>query len=144
MVPVRSLMRSSVGLLATGLAVSLVYQAAIVDSQTVAGTPSRRDTGGPVSFTATAYCKGATTASGAPVRAGVVAADPRTLPLGSIVEVNGVPDGYQGVYTVLDTGPKVQGRHLDLYMWSCHEALAFGRRPATVTVLRRGWSPSGD
>jgi 3D (Asp-Asp-Asp) domain-containing protein len=77
------------------------------------------------------------------VRSGVAAADPRLLPLGSIVQIDGVPDQYQGIYTVLDTGPKVQGRQLDLYMWSCHEALAFGRRPVTVTILRRGWKPSG-
>ena len=41
----------------------------------------------------------------------------------------------------MDTGPKVQGRHLDLYVWSCHEALAFGRRRIEVTVLRLGWDP---
>jgi hypothetical protein len=35
----------------------------------------------------------------------------------------------------------VQGRVLDLYMWSCHEALRFGRRGVDVTVLRLGWDP---
>jgi len=45
------------------------------------------------------------------------------------------------VYTVMDTGPKVQGRLLDLYMWSCHEALKFGRKDVQVTVLRLGWDP---
>ena len=28
----------------------------------------------------------------------------------------------------MDTGPMVRGRHIDLYMWSCKEALEFGRR----------------
>jgi len=42
---------------------------------------------------------------------------------------------------VMDTGPKVQGRLLDLYMWSCHEALKFGRKDVQVTVLRLGWDP---
>jgi hypothetical protein len=41
----------------------------------------------------------------------------------------------------MDTGPKVQGRLLDLYMWSCHEALKFGRKDVQVTVLRLGWDP---
>ena len=41
----------------------------------------------------------------------------------------------------MDTGPKVQGRHLDLYIWSCNEALTFGRRRIEVTVLRLGWDP---
>ena len=49
---------------------------------------------------------------------------------------------YNGVYTIMDTGPKVQGRLLDLYMWSCYEALDFGRKPVRVTVLRLGWNPS--
>ena len=26
-------------------------------------------------------------------------------------------------------------------MWSCHEALKFGRRPVRLTVLRLGWNP---
>jgi hypothetical protein len=30
---------------------------------------------------------------------------------------------------------------LDLYMWSCHEALRFGRKQVQVTVLRLGWDP---
>jgi hypothetical protein len=44
----------------------------------------------------------------------------------------------------MDTGPKVQGRLLDLYMWSCHEALAFGRQQIELTVLRLGWNPSAS
>ena len=53
---------------------------------------------------------------------------------------------YNGIYTIMDTGPKVQGRHVDLYMWSCYEALDFGRRPIQLTVLRLGWNPraTGD
>jgi hypothetical protein len=41
----------------------------------------------------------------------------------------------------MDTGPAVQGRHVDLYMWSCYEALDFGRRPIHLTVVRLGWNP---
>jgi hypothetical protein len=41
----------------------------------------------------------------------------------------------------MDTGPWVRGRHLDLYMWSCTEALEFGRRDVSLTVLRLGWNP---
>ena len=37
-------------------------------------------------------------------------------------------------------GP-VQGRQVDVYMWSCNEALQFGRRPIRLTVLRLGWNP---
>jgi hypothetical protein len=41
----------------------------------------------------------------------------------------------------MDTGPKVQGRLVDIYMWSCHEALRFGRRPVRLVVIRLGWNP---
>ena len=41
----------------------------------------------------------------------------------------------------MDTGPTVQGRQIDIYMWSCDEALQFGRRPIRLVVLRLGWNP---
>ena len=44
----------------------------------------------------------------------------------------------------MDTGPSVQKRTIDLYLWSCHEALAFGRRPVWLTVLRLGWNPQNS
>lgn len=95
-------------------------------------------------FSATAYCKGKTTASGVTVRTGVAAADPQLLPVGSVINVaTGVPK-YNGVYTIMDTGPQVQGREIDLYMWSCYEALAFGRKSIEITVLRLGWDPQAS
>ena len=75
------------------------------------------------------------------MQTGVAAADPELLPVGSVVEIDSLPPKYNGIYTMLDTGPAVQGRHVDLYMWSCNEALAFGRRPMHLTVLRLGWNP---
>ena len=97
--------------------------------------------GARVAFSATAYCKGTTTASGVSVRTGIAAADPGILPVGSVVNIATDDPKYNGVYTIMDTGPKVQGRLLDVYIWSCHEALRFGRRPVEVTVLRYGWNP---
>ena len=41
----------------------------------------------------------------------------------------------------MDTGPAIQGRLIDIYMWSCYEALDFGRMPIQLTVLRMGWNP---
>ena len=66
------------------------------------------------------------------------------LPVGSVISVSTEDTKYNGVYTIMDTGPQVQGRLLDLYMWSCHEALAFGRKEAQVRVLRLGWNPSAS
>ena len=73
---------------------------------------------------------------------GIAAADPDLLPVGSVVQVDAPGTRYDGVYTVMDTGPRVQGRHLDLYMWSCNEALRFGRTAMRINVLRLGWSPA--
>ena len=95
-----------------------------------------------IRFDATAYCKGDTAAAGVGIRHGIAAADPTLLPLGSVVRVD-TPDGrYSGVWTVLDTGPEIQGRELDLYVWNCTEALAFGRQRVSVTILRLGWDPA--
>jgi 3D (Asp-Asp-Asp) domain-containing protein len=130
---------------AFGILLLVLFGATVIDSRPAAGSrfalPGSVE---PVQFVATAYCKGQTTASGVAVRSGVAAADPRLLPLGSVVLLNGGPEAHQGIYTVLDTGPKVRGRHVDLYMWSCHEALAFGRRSVSLTVLRKGWHPNGE
>jgi 3D (Asp-Asp-Asp) domain-containing protein len=92
-------------------------------------------------FSATAYCKGSTTASGVAAQRGVAAADPELLPVGSVVEVDSTEPRYDGIYTVMDTGPNVQGRHIDIYMWNCNEALQFGRQPVHLVVLRLGWNP---
>jgi 3D (Asp-Asp-Asp) domain-containing protein len=94
-----------------------------------------------LAVTATAYCKGVLTTAGVPVRSGIAASDPDLLPLGSIIQVHASDTRYEGIYTVLDTGPAVQGSHIDLYMWSCFDALDFGRTPVDVTILRLGWDP---
>ena len=94
-----------------------------------------------VTFSATAYCKGLTTASGVAVQTGIAAADPALLPVGSVIDIDAPDPKYSGIYTVMDTGPAVQGRLIDVYMWSCYEALDFGRMPIQLTVLRLGWNP---
>ena len=65
------------------------------------------------------------------VQSGIAAADPDLLPVGSVIQVDSLGDRYNGIYTIMDTGPAVQGRQVDIYMWSCNEALAFGRRDAS-------------
>jgi 3D (Asp-Asp-Asp) domain-containing protein len=128
----------------------LLYEITIRDSLfftrqligTSGGDPSAPPAPGvPLTFSATAYCKGLVTRAGVAVQAGSVAADSRVLPLGSIVELSFGDKRYDGIYTVLDTGPEIKGRELDVYMWSCHEALDFGRRPVRLTMLRMGWHP---
>jgi 3D (Asp-Asp-Asp) domain-containing protein len=123
------------------------YEVTALDSKYAARLATLNDAsalplpGARLAFSASAYCKGLETASGVAVQSGVVAADPEILPLGSVIELGSLPPKYNGIYTVMDTGPAVQGRQIDIYMWSCNEALQFGRKPAHMTVLRRGWNP---
>ena len=92
-------------------------------------------------FIVTAYCSGTRTASGTKVAEGVVAADPRVVPLGSVIQMAGLGDRYGGLYTVMDTGGAIRGNRIDLFVRDCREANRFGRRSARVSVLRRGWNP---
>jgi len=82
------------------------------------------------SFSATAYCLKGRTASGAGVRRGIVAADPRVLPLGTRINLNA--GSYSGSYVVADTGGAIKGRKLDIWVASCSEAKRFGRRNVKV------------
>lgn len=141
----RSLRRKVLATMMAGFGFLLLYEATVIDSKTLGSRPGGvaapllPEPGARLVFEATAYCKGQTTRSGVPVRAGIAAADPKVLPLGSVIQVGGVPDEYKGIYTVLDTGPEVSGREIDVYIWSCYDALAFGRRKVELTVLRLGW-----
>jgi 3D (Asp-Asp-Asp) domain-containing protein len=143
MVIARSLWRKAFA--TTFAAVSFVglYEVTILDSEYAAfrETTASPSPGARLIFTATAYCKGATTASGVAAQMGVAAADPELLPVGSVVQVDSHEALHSGIYTVMDTGPSVQGRQLDIYMWSCYEALRFGRRSIQLLVLRLGWNP---
>jgi 3D (Asp-Asp-Asp) domain-containing protein len=86
-------------------------------------------------YKATAYCLKGRTANGGGVRRGIVAADPRVLPLGTRIQITA--GAWSGTYTVTDTGGAVKGRILDLWVPSCSEAMRFGRRSITVSVLGR-------
>jgi len=88
-------------------------------------------------FIATAYSVEGTGASGKWSHPGAVAADRAILPLNSRVRVYGA-GRYSGDYTVEDTGAKVDGHHIDLYMPSHAEAKKFGRQRVKVVVLQFG------
>ena len=84
------------------------------------------------SFSATAYCLRGRTASGTGVRRGIIAADPRVLPLGTRVSITG---NQAGNYVVADTGGKIKGKRIDIWMASCADARRFGRRNVNISVL---------
>ena len=90
----------------------------------------------PTSYLATAYSLKGRTASGRPVSVGLIAADPRFLPLGSRVKVEA--GNYSGEYVVADTGGAVRGRHIDIWTPSAREAMKFGKRVIKLTVLSYG------
>ncbi len=88
-------------------------------------------------FAATAYSGGGRTAAGDVPRAGIVAADPSVLPLGSRIRVTGA-GAYSGEYEVRDTGGKIRGRKIDIYMTRRAHAKQFGRRKVKIQVVRYG------
>lgn len=76
------------------------------------------------------------TRSGTRVRPGVVAVDPKVIPLGSTlyVESQGRSSSY-GISFAEDTGGAIKGNRIDLYYESRRDALRFGRQPVKVYVL---------
>ena len=88
-------------------------------------------------FIATAYSVEGTGASGTWSHPGTVAADRKVLPLNSRIRVYGAGQ-YSGDYTVEDTGAKVDGHHIDLYMPRHADAKKFGRQRVKVVVLKYG------
>jgi 3D (Asp-Asp-Asp) domain-containing protein len=90
----------------------------------------------PKPYVATAYSLRGRTASGRMVSKGLIAADPRHLPLGSRVRIQA--GAYSGEYLVADTGGMVRGRRIDIWTPTSREAMRFGRRTVKLTVLSLG------
>lgn len=84
-------------------------------------------------YVATAYSLRGKTASGRMVSRGLIAADPRVLPLGSRVRLD--HPGYTGEYLVADTGGQIRGKRIDIWTPSSGEAMRFGKRTVKLTVL---------
>jgi 3D (Asp-Asp-Asp) domain-containing protein len=88
-------------------------------------------------YVATAYAQTGITASGQWTHRHVVAADPDVLPIGTRIKIRHA-GRYSGEYVVADTGAKVEGRRLDLYVPSTVECKKFGVKPVSVKVLELG------
>ena len=99
-----------------------LYEVTALDSKYAARQATRHETsarpipGERLAFSATAYCKGMVTTSGVAAQRGVAAADPEVLPVGSVVDIDSIGASHNGIYTVMDTGPSVQGRQVDLHV----------------------------
>jgi 3D (Asp-Asp-Asp) domain-containing protein len=90
----------------------------------------------PAPYVATAYSLRGRTASGRMVGKGIIAADPRHLPLGTRVRLDA--GAYSGEYVVADTGALVRGKRIDIWTPTSREAMRFGRRTVKLTVLSLG------
>jgi 3D (Asp-Asp-Asp) domain-containing protein len=90
----------------------------------------------PQAYIATAYNLPGRTASGLRVAKGIIAADPRVLPIGTRVRLEAGP--YSGEYLVADTGSAVRGRKIDVWVPTYREACRFGRRNIKLSVLSYG------
>ncbi len=104
-------------------------QAGISTSLSIAGTALR--------MIATAYipqCYGCSgiTKIGLPAGHGVVAVDPRVIPLGTKLYVPGYGNAVAG-----DIGSAIKGRRIDLGFNHLGDALRFGRREITVYIVER-------
>jgi 3D (Asp-Asp-Asp) domain-containing protein len=95
-----------------------------------------------VDVTATAYAPGAAdndqwgdkTHMGTQIRPGVIAVDPKIIPLGSRVFLQ-YPDGH-GEYAVAeDTGGAIKGNRIDVAKWTRDQAKDFGIKHVKVFVL---------
>ena len=85
-------------------------------------------------YSATAYSTRGETASGEETHRHTVAADPALLPLGSRIRISQA-GRYSGDYEVADTGQKIKGRKIDIFIPNTAEAKQFGKRNVRVKVL---------
>lgn len=88
-------------------------------------------------YTALDGAQSGITATGVDVRGtstyngmGIIAVDPNVIPLWSVVSI----EGY-GTFIALDTGGLIKGNRIDVLFGSVSDALNFGRRSVTVTIL---------
>jgi 3D (Asp-Asp-Asp) domain-containing protein len=83
--------------------------------------------GGTMTVFATGYCLRGSTATGLPVGPGIVAVDPTVIPLGTRMTIPGYGEG-----VAADTGGRIKGARIDVWIASCAQAAAFTR---TVTII---------
>ena len=92
--------------------------------------------GEPVPVLVTAYCLSGTTRRGRYVRPGIVAADRKLFPLSRYIELY-AGEKYLGRFLIDDTGSRIRGAHIDVWVPTCREAIIFGRQHGTAMLLPR-------
>jgi 3D (Asp-Asp-Asp) domain-containing protein len=103
----------------------------VVESNSAAGASVREQGAYRLRVDAVAYHLPGKTALGLPVRKGVVAVDPKLIPLGTRMHVPGY-----GPSIAADVGTAIKGRIIDLWMPTDAAARRWGRRTVTITIYR--------
>jgi 3D (Asp-Asp-Asp) domain-containing protein len=78
---------------------------------------------------------GARTYSGTKTRWGVVAVDPKVIPIGSAVRIEGYDDI---IFIAEDVGGAIKGESLDIWLPDAAAAKAYGTQYRKITILREG------
>lgn len=66
-----------------------------------------------------------------PVGHGVIAVDPKVIPLYSKIKIQ----GFDGLFFALDTGRLTKGEKIDIWMPSLREAKEWGRRKISIKII---------
>ncbi|MBE7010648.1 MAG: DUF348 domain-containing protein [Ruminococcaceae bacterium] len=110
----------------------------------VVDSPSELNASRVITCTATAYdaspasngIYAGQTASGMKPAYGVIAVDPRVIPLGTKLYIEAVDGSWSYGYAIAgDTGGAIKGNKIDLFYNTAYECRQFGRRQAKVYVL---------
>jgi 3D (Asp-Asp-Asp) domain-containing protein len=70
------------------------------------------------------------TATGKEIEQGMVAVDPKVIPLGTRIEIKDM-----GIFVAEDTGGKIKGNRIDIYFDSKEEAKKFGMRGIWINII---------
>lgn len=102
------------------------------DQLTSPATKSRRPLGEFTmrAYTRTASIRGKTASGTVPTSGRTIAVDPRVIPLGTVIEIEGI-----GKRIAEDTGGHVKGKKLDVFLPTVQACLQFGVRSRKVYIV---------
>ncbi len=133
----KSLAIEADGVADLGVITALTGKSAVVKQGAAPGSHKRV-----IDIVATAYAPGphdngkwgSLTHLGTQVRPGIIAVDPRVIPLGSRVYIE-FADGHGAYATAEDTGGAIKGNRIDIAMRTVGEAYEFGMQKVKVYVM---------
>lgn len=99
-------------------------------NETVAGAGNVPTGGRSITVQAYSYCIHGYTASGRATAPGIVAVDPRVIPMGSKLYIPGYGWG-----VAADTGGAIVGNKIDVWFPSLGQCYSWGVRPVTIKVF---------